>query len=71
MDALGEPWRRPGPRPPGQAAAAAEAPLVDGPALFLERGVDIGFWTDQVHPDRPGHLLLGEGLFEALKDQGP
>jgi lysophospholipase L1-like esterase len=54
-----------------QAAAAVDAPLVDGPKLFLERGVDIGFWTDQVHPDRPGHLLLGDGLFEALKDHGP
>jgi lysophospholipase L1-like esterase len=54
-----------------QAAAAADAPLVDGPALFLERGVDIGYWTDQVHPDRPGHLLLGEGLFDAMKDRGP
>ena len=54
-----------------QAAAAADAPLVDGPALFVERGVDIGYWTDQVHPDRPGHLLLGEGLYDALKDRGP
>ncbi len=54
-----------------QAAAAAGAPLVDGPALFQERGVSIGYWTDQVHPDRPGHHLLGEGLYLALKDRGP
>jgi len=54
-----------------QAAARSDAPLLDGPQLFEERGANIGYWTDQVHPDRPGHLLLGEGLASVLRDRGP
>jgi lysophospholipase L1-like esterase len=49
-------------------ARAQRAPLVDGAQLFRQAGVtdpDALFW-DNIHPNREGHRLLGEGLAEAL-----
>lgn len=43
-----------------------EAPFVDGPVWFREHGATIGFFDDQVHPNRYGHALLGIAVAEAL-----
>lgn len=47
------------------------APLLDGPALFVAKGVSLAWWTDQVHPSPEGHVLLGEALAELLAPLGP
>lgn len=49
-------------------AAEAQAPLLDGPALFLEKASPKDF-LDQVHPSRSGHALLGHALATLLEAQ--
>ncbi|MDP2309565.1 MAG: GDSL-type esterase/lipase family protein [Pseudomonadota bacterium] len=53
-----------------KVADEAGAPLVDGPALFLERG-SLSWFVDNVHPSREGHVLLGEALGAALVEASP
>jgi lysophospholipase L1-like esterase len=53
-----------------QVATESEAPLLDGPALFKQRA-DLSFFTDQVHPNRQGHQLLGKALGELLSARAP
>ncbi len=43
------------------------APLIDGPQAFSEAGASLGFFIDAVHPNREGHLVLGEALAAGLK----
>lgn len=56
----------------GMRAVAQElgAPLVDGPAIFLEHG-GIGWFEDHVHPSQAGHTLLGHALARALLAADP
>ncbi len=52
-------------------AEELDAPLVDGPEVFRDPVVTLGYFLDQVHPSEPGHHLLGEALVEALVARGP
>lgn len=49
-----------------EVAGEVGAPLVDGPAVFVEREVSLGYFLDQVHPSEPGHHLLGEALADRI-----
>ena len=51
-------------------ARRTDAALVDGPALFQEKKVDIVYFADQVHPNSLGHQLLGEAVAEVIEEQG-
>jgi lysophospholipase L1-like esterase len=48
-----------------RVAAAHGAPVVDGPALFLDRG-RLTWFVDNVHPSGEGHGLLGEATADAI-----
>jgi lysophospholipase L1-like esterase len=54
-----------------RVAAERHAPVLDGPALFSEAENGLGLFKDHVHPNARGHLLLGVGLADLLKDEGP
>ena len=47
-------------------ARESEAPLVDGPAYFHQKGAGIAWFFDQVHPSHKGHELLGQALADTL-----
>jgi len=48
-------------------AAKEGAPVVDGPVLFKEKGADLLYFADQVHPNAYGHKLLGEALAQVIE----
>lgn len=52
-------------------AERMNAPFLDGPALFKEKGATFGYFADQVHPAPEGHALLGERMAELLEPLGP
>lgn len=54
-----------------RVAAREGAPLLDGPALFKDRGGGPALFWDNVHPTAEGHFLLGTGLSELLEPFGP
>ena len=47
------------------------APLVDGPALLHEKGGDLAWFMDSVHPSVLGHVRIGEALAAALAPSPP
>lgn len=54
-----------------QVAKERDAPVLDGPALFAQAENGLGLFKDHVHPNVQGHLLLGVGLADLLRDAGP
>ena len=54
-----------------EAAAAAGAPLVDGPARFREDGAGYSEFYDQIHPSKTGHARLGSALASTLSPYKP
>ncbi|MFT4979850.1 MAG: lysophospholipase L1-like esterase [Myxococcota bacterium] len=52
-------------------AAAADAPLLDGPALLAGEAGWRGLFLDQVHPSATGHERLGVALAAMLSGLGP
>jgi len=49
-----------------EMAARYDEPLVDGPAVFKEAGAGLGWFLDNVHPSREGHILLGRAVADTL-----
>ena len=54
-----------------RVAGERQAPLLDGPALFAASDAGLALFDDHVHPSVEGHLLLGVGLADLLKDLPP
>lgn len=52
-------------------ASETDAPFVDGPLWFREHEATIGFFDDQVHPNRYGHALLGLAVADAIATAAP
>jgi len=48
------------------AAAAAEAPMIDGAGLFRQDGASNQEFYDQIHPSRTGHARLGAAIAATL-----
>ena len=53
------------------AALAADAPLIDGPALFKSEGASNAEFYDQIHPSKTGHARLGAALASTLSPYKP